>query len=442
MLARCLVVPVLVLLAAGGARADVSVHDDLLNYVKRGEPDFAWKVKSRREVNGAKLYDLELVSQKWQGILWDHDLCVVVPPKVEPTATMFLYNTGGKPNLLTREMALDLAIKMEAPVAFLYGIPKQPLFNNLKEDALIAETFVRYLDTKDASWPLLFPMTKSLVKAMDALQAFARQEWKAEVKQFVVAGGSKRGWTTWLTAAADPRVKAIIPIVIDTLNMQKQMAHQLESYGAYSRMIHDYTERKLVPMPDTPEAKKLWLMVDPWAYRNRVTMPKLILNGTNDPYWTQDALNLYWDDLSGQKWICYVPNAGHDLTEKDKDGKPTRLRAGQAIGAFAKAQIHDKPLPKMAWKHQSNGDKHQVRVTSDQEPKAARLWVADAATKDFRKAAWKEAEAKVEKGVVTAQTETPAAGCRVYFVECEYDVAGLPYYLSTQLRIVGKPKKE
>ena len=125
-------------------------------------------------------------------------------------------------------LALDLAKKMKAPVCFLFGIPNQPLFGGKKEDALIAETFVRYLDTKDPSWPLLFPMAKSLVKAMDALQAFAKQEWKVEVKKFVVAGASKRGWTTWLTGVADPRVKAIVPMVIDTLNMQKQLPHQVE----------------------------------------------------------------------------------------------------------------------------------------------------------------------------------------------------------------------
>jgi PhoPQ-activated pathogenicity-related protein len=138
---------------------------------------------------------------------------------------------------------------------------------------------------------------KSLVKAMDALQAFAQREWNFIVRTFVVSGGSKRGWTTWLTAAADPRVKAIAPMVIDTLNMQAQLPHQLKSYGRYSEMIGDYVKRDLVPMPKTAAAKKLWSMVDPWVYREKLTMPTMIINGANDPYWTVDALNLYWDDL-------------------------------------------------------------------------------------------------------------------------------------------------
>src|SRR5438067_2266274 len=122
----------------------------------------------------------------------------------------------------------------------------------------------------DESWPLLFPMAKSVVKAMDALQAFTKQEWQKPVEKFIITGGSKRGWTTWLTAATrDPRVKAIAPMVIDTLDMPRQMEHQLACYGVYSEMIHDYVERKLVPMPDTPEARRLWKMVDPYQYRDR-----------------------------------------------------------------------------------------------------------------------------------------------------------------------------
>ena len=40
----------------------------------------------------------------------------------------------------------------------------------------------------------------------------------ANLKKFMVAGGSKRGWTTWTTAAVDKRVFGAIPIVMDMLD--------------------------------------------------------------------------------------------------------------------------------------------------------------------------------------------------------------------------------
>jgi PhoPQ-activated pathogenicity-related protein len=339
-------------------------------------------------------------------------------------------------------MAIDLALKMQAPVAFLYGIPNQPLLGNKKEDALIAETFVRYLETKDDTWPLLFPMVKSLVKAMDALQAFAKDEWKAEVNSFVVSGGSKRGWTTWLTGASDPRVKAIAPVVIDTLNMQKQLPYQLTSYGHYSEMIGDYTRRGLVPPPQTLEGKKLWSLVDPWAYRDRLKMPKLILNGTNDPYWTQDALNLYWDDLRGDKWVEYVPNAGHNLSEKMPDGTQDHTRAMNMLAAFGRAYTRDMPLPKLAWKHDDANGKYRLSMSSKPAPKAVRLWQADAPTRDFRKSRWTAEAVKLDGSTAVAETTAPETGCRVFYIECEYEQQGLNYFLSTQLRIVGKAEKK
>lgn len=426
---RILTVGVL-LLTTGVAQAD------LFDYVRKPEPKFTWKLQGNSTLPGGKVFTLHLVSQVWQDIPWEHDLQLFLPTGVEPGATVFLWNQGGKPGLASGLFGMNLAVQMKVPVAFLYGIPNQPLFDGKKEDALIAETFVRYLKTKDEDWPLLFPMVKSLVKAMDAIQAFAKEEWKTEVKSFVVSGGSKRGWTTWLTAAADPRVAAIAPAVIDTLNMLKQMEHQKASFGAYSEQIGDYTRAGLVPLPDTPEARKLWVMVDPYSHRERVKMPKMLLNGNNDPYWTVDALNLYWDGLSGDKYIVYVPNAGHDLQQKDADGKNDGKRALSALAAFGRCIATGKSMPQLEWKHDDAEGKCRLTVKSDVTPRGARLWVADSASRDFRKSRWHEQPATLVEGKIVGSIERPKEGYRVFYAELDFDTDGIAHHLSTQVRVV------
>lgn len=44
-----------------------------------------------------------------------------------------------------------------------------------------------------------------------------KEKYTKDLKNFVVGGASKRGWTTWTTAAVDDRVVAIVPVVIDLL---------------------------------------------------------------------------------------------------------------------------------------------------------------------------------------------------------------------------------
>ena len=424
----------LLLFTACTARAD------LYEYVKKPDDTFKWNLKDKVAAASGTVYTIELTSQTWQGIRWEHLMVVYVPEGVKPGDTLFLWNDGGRPDPLKSFLAFELSKRGRIPVAFLYGIPNQPLFEGKKEDALIAETFVRYLNSEDESWPLLFPMVKSLVRGMDALQAFGKNEWKTELKQFVVSGASKRGWTAWLTGAADPRVKAIAPCVIDMLNFGKQLPHQVTSFGKPSEMIRDYTNRGLIPIPDTTVARKLWAMVDPWMHRERVTMPKLLVMGSNDPYWPQDALNLYWDDLKGDKWVLYVPNAGHGLEQVHADGKKDRNRALATIAGYARRQTLGEPMPKLTWKHSDNGKQLTLTVTSDPVPKAARMWVADAPTRDFRKARWEEKAVQLNKGMATGAVDRPAEGWRTFFAEVEYEADGQPFYLSTQLRMVEAGK--
>lgn len=412
---------------------------ELIDYVTKKDDSFSWKLVDKKGTDAGTIYEIDLISQTWQTIKWDHKLQVFVPKGAKPQATMVLWNQGGKPNATSGILGLQIAERVKAPVAFLYGVPKQPLFGGKTEDALIAETFVQYLATKDGSWPLLFPMVKSVVKAMDALQAFAKEEWKFEVKSFVVTGASKRGWTSWLTAATgDKRVKAIAPIVIDTLNMPVQMKNQVAAFGKPSEMIKDYTERKLVPIPDTPEAKKLWQMIDPWVYREKLTLPKMIINGANDPYWPLDALNSYWDDLKGDKWVLYVPNAGHDLRETDKNGKKDLLpmRAVNTLAAFGRCQVFDQPMPGLSWVCDEKAGVCRLEVTSAAKTTGMKVWTAESDTRDFRKARWTEdAAAKFP-----ATVRVPEKGFRAFYAETEYDLDGLKFNLCTQIRILEAKK--
>jgi PhoPQ-activated pathogenicity-related protein len=428
-------VAVLVLVAPAPA---ADIPSALTDYVYKKDDSFSWKLVDKKESDFGTVYTIDLISQTWHDIKWDHKLQVYVPKGVKPQPTMLLWNQGGTPGAVENLLGVELARRVGAPVAMLFGIPKQPLFGGKREDALIAETFVRYLETKDASWPLLFPMVKSLIRAMDALQAFAKDEWNYEVKDFVVTGASKRGWTSWLTAATgDKRVKAIAPLVIDTLNMPVQMENHIKSFGRYSEMINDYTARQLVPLPDTEDARKLWRMVDPYVYRERITVPKMIINGTNDPYWPQDALNTYWDDLKGEKYILYVPNAGHDLTEVNADGKKERFpqRAVNTLAAFARAQIFNLPMPNLSWVCTEADGLCKLSVQAG-KPKAVRVWVADAPTRDFRKSRWVEDKAAQSPFEVKA----PEKGFRVFYAECDYDMNGLSYTLCTQLRVLEAKK--
>jgi PhoPQ-activated pathogenicity-related protein len=421
----------LALLATPAVAAPPPALDE---YVRRDDGKFQWTPVANEKTEAGTMHVLKLTSQVWQGITWTHQLQVYEPADVVYRDAVLLFVTGGSStSKISREDAergFALARLCGGRVAVLPQVPNQPLLGGKTEDELIAETFVRYLETRDANWPLLFPMVKSAVRAMDAVQQWGKKEGH-EVKRFVVTGGSKRGWTTWLTGATDRRVVAIAPMVIDTLNMKAQRAHSLEVWGKFSEQIGDYTGRGLTEKYDDPVGKVLWEMVDPYSYRDRLTLPKLLINGTNDRYWTLDALNVYWDDLKGPKWVCYLPNAGHGL-EVNRD------YATHGIGAFFRHTISKRPMPELSWEHSDGPDGAlRLTVTSNPGPKSAKLWVATAETRDFRESKWEPTPMTVNGQVVKGEAPRPSKGYVALVGDLEYEIDGIRYHLSTQVRQTG-----
>jgi PhoPQ-activated pathogenicity-related protein len=423
-------------LVSPAANAKEPVDDEiptaLQDYVAADDDSYEWKILRKESSSGALFYDIDLTSQTWQGIPWKHALTAFVPANIQykDTVLLFIYggSTGNRLGEEDRQMGQKLAAAAQMPVAFLSQVPNQPLLGDRKEDDLISETFLRYLDTKDQKWPLLFPMVKSAVKAMDALEEIAQQEHGVDIQRFVVTGGSKRGWTTWLSAVADDRVAGIAPIVIDTLNFPAQMKHQKETWGQYSEQIADYTLKGLVDVmlkqPDVP----LWRWVDPYTYRSELNLPKLVINGTNDRYWVIDALNLYWDDLVGEKHVLYVPNAGHGL-DGGREGALTTL------AVFAQTIALQTSLPQLEWNHDDDGDRMKLTVRSSPAPNSVRLWTAHSEDKDFRPDKWEASEITANgDGTYVAHVDKPASGHVAFFAEARYPFGDVEYALSTQLR--------
>lgn len=399
-------------------------------YVKAPDSAFAWKQTDARETPAGTVYSVDLTSQVWHDIAWKHKLRIYEPKKLTYSDTVLLFISGGSHTSKADEgdhvMGFGLAKLCGARVAVLPQVPNQPLLGDKTEDTLIAETFVRYLKTKDATWPLLFPMAKSAVRAMDAVQAWAEKHGKPEVKNFIATGASKRGWTTWLTGAVDDRVIGIAPMVIVMLNLGEQGDNQLKVWGKYSEQIEDYVNRGLMTASKTGDGTKLWKMVDPYTYLDRLVKPKMLINGSNDRYWTLDALDLYWNDLKGSKYLVELPNAGHGLN-KNRDW------ALNGVGAFFRHTATNRPMPQLKWSSSGSkgADELTLSVQAEPAPKSARLWVATTGSRDFRESTWKPSP--LTAGSTISATAKKPAGAQnlAAFIDLEYEVDGLPYHLTT-----------
>ena len=274
-------------------------------------------------------------------------------------------------------------------------------------------------------------MTKSAVRAMDTVAAFCRSPEGGGVKVdgFVVAGGSKRGWTTWTTAAVDRRVIAIVPFVIDVLNIEPSMLHHYAAYGFWAPSIGDYTAFRIMDWNGTPEYKALMKIEEPYEYRQRLTMPKFIINASGDQFFLPDSSQFYFNDLPGAKYLRYVPNADHSLKGSD---------AYQTLHACYNAVLNNLPLPQYSWTLEKDGS---MRLTAKTTPSEVKLWQAtNPDARDFRMETlgpkWQGTILNPEGGVYVGKVTEPARGWTAFFIELTFPSGKESFKFTTQVRVV------
>jgi PhoPQ-activated pathogenicity-related protein len=348
----------------------------------------------------------------------------IIVPDVLKYKDALLFITGGsldkgKPNIhkwdedLT-EGLMHVAKTNMTIAAILWQVPNQPLYDDLTEDALISYTLHNYLNDHDLTWPLLFPMTKSAIKAMDVVQKFSKKELKWKVKHFIVSGASKRGWTTWLTGANDERVVAIGPMVIDVLNMPVNVDYQKVVWGDYSIEIEDYVNLGIAQQLGTANGSELVKMIDPYSYRKLLTMPKMIFMGTNDPYWPVDAVKNYIDSIPGDNHICYTPNAAHDLGDKKI--------AFTSLSALVGATVSKQALPVCNYTITENNGTATVKIKTTPDLLVdAVMWSAESKDQDFRDEKWKSNNISMaDKSEISVEIKIPDSGFRAFYIDLKY----------------------
>jgi PhoPQ-activated pathogenicity-related protein len=432
-----------------GSQRATRAHTALDRYVAAPDANFAWKVLRELPTEGASATLLEVTSQKWltekdvEQPLWKHWVTIVRPPQIVSDIG-FLFISGGRLDRQAPSQApawmVDLARDTGTVVTELRLVPNQPIVfmdDPLRkpriEDDYIAYTWDRYLRTGDEKWPARLPMTKSAVRAMDAVTEFVASTagGGGKVSRFVVGGGSKRGWTTWTTAAVDSRVIAITPAVIDMLNIEPSFIHHWRAYGAWSDAVDDYVEHRIFDWLGTRQFRALMKIEEPFEYRDRLTLPKYIVNAAGDEFFLPDSSRFYFAELEGEKHLRYVQNTGHSLEKSD---------AIPGVHAFYASIVKSAPRPEVRWAFERDGS---IKVVTKQRPDEVKLWQAtNPKARNFRidviGANYKSTTLSPSgPNTWVARVPPPTDGWTAFFVELTFpSVAKYPFKVSSAVRVV------
>lgn len=416
-------------------------------YLALPEPAYSWQIARTIQSDEGSSFVIDLTSLEWltpeevDRSTWHHWLIATKPKQLRHSTAILIISGGSNGKEAPpgpSQRAMKFAKLLGAVVVELQQIPNEPLEfrrdgTKRTEDDLLAYAGEQFLNTGDSRWVARLPMVKSAVKAMDAVQELAKQQFPEDeqITNFIVVGASKRGWTAWLVAAADPRVSAVVPVVIDCLNILQSMPHHIAAYGFWAPAVGDYERHGLLSRLGQPELQRLTHIEDPYFHRERVTMPKFIVNSAGDQFFLPDSSQFYFDALVGEKHLRYVPNCDHSLKGSD---------AEQSIVAFCNSILQEEERPRYQWKFSPDGS---IEVNCQTKPSVVRMWQANNPdARDFRLETLGPAYRSEElhpmaAGKYVAAPPHVELGWTAYFLEMEFPASsGPPLKFTTGVRVV------
>jgi len=434
---------VLLSLVTSNALDDYVFHDDgyysyelLKTYTYRA-PDYT-------------SYMINMTSQKWlteketNRPVWWHYLTIHIPhefPDEDMKKSGYLFIDGGNnDNPLNVPDETDnmlmftglLAATTKSVVANLKQIPNQhmifkddPQQTRREEDAIIAYTWRHFLgNPNDTEWLLRFPMTKAVIKAIDTVQDFASKTAGVNVERFCVGGASKRGWTTWTSAAVDnKRIQCITPIVMDELNIVQNLHHHYKAYGGWSFAFDDYYHADITKDLDTPNMQLLADLVDPISYKDRLTMPKLVVSTGGDEFFLPDDSYYYLSQMKGPIYVNMLPNAEHSCAGHE-------LQLLFNIQAFYTSVFKNYTLPNATWFMYNTANGGGIDVTVSTTPTLIRSWSASTVSTERR-------DFRLLKGNTTDPSSRPLLQPNIWHAQDVKQVGPLKYRAEYDYPLLG-----
>ncbi|KAM9966052.1 hypothetical protein ACTFIR_006240 [Dictyostelium discoideum] len=435
----------------------------LKDYVEKYDPNYKWTLNATYNTNVSTIYILELTSQKWDmgnssSPLWKHWLTVCIPNNAtENLETGLLLIDGGStvnwavPSVNGwSSFGQQLCKTSNEITATVQQVPNEPLIfdnNGIKrsEDGIVALTWRKYIDTKDSNWVSLLPQTKSAIKAMDAVQEFGKEIGKFSIKNFVVTGASKRGWTTWGTAmSSDKRVVGIAPMVIPILNVAENIGSQMQDLGEWSFELYDYIQNGITNFLYTKYFDNLRKIIDPINYINTLEpIAKYVLNAADDEFFAVDSPKFFYSKLKGETRLNTYPNTNHNGIKKQA--------VANDIVNFFKLVAFGIERPEIEWSIEYSQDKNfgtiKMKVLKGVPTKIS-IWFSTTISttmRDFRMYTcedascyqnldWQSIDIEISPENNYFYTmEKPAAGWTGFFYQVEFDTGS---YYSTEVSIV------